>query len=79
MLHHVTNEHTWVSGEEVHTCSHDEYSPEEAAKRPWLAKDSKAFEVLQKVVFDKRLLKDLEKVINLILIFFNPQNFLQTH
>jgi len=71
ILHHVTNEHIWVSGEKVNKCGHEPYSQEEALKRPWIAKKSKAFELLQKFVLDKRLLKDLEKVIIVIYIFCN--------
>lgn len=63
MLHHVTNEHTWISGEMVTSCEHGPYTPEESQTRPWINTDSKAFQVLQKHVLDKRLLKDLNKVI----------------
>lgn len=62
LLHHITDEHEWVSGDSVNKCDHAPYSEEERRKRPWLSSESNAFEVLKKVVLDKRLLKDLEKV-----------------
>jgi hypothetical protein len=62
MLHHITNEHQWISGETVVKCDHAPYSAEEAAKRPWLSQDSKALQLLRAIALDKRLLKDLERV-----------------
>ena len=62
ILHHITDEHQWVSGEYITQCEHDPYTPEEACCRPWLQKESKGFQILRNAVLDKKLLKDLEKV-----------------
>ena len=62
LLHHITDEHEWVFGESVNSCDHAPYTEEDRRNRSWLSRDSPAFEVLQKAVLDKRLLKDLEKV-----------------
>ena len=62
MLHHITNEHQWVAGEYLTRCEHRRYQKDKAETTPWICKDSKAFGVLQHVVLDKRLLRDLEKV-----------------
>ena len=63
LLHHVTDMHEWACGESIMQCEHPPYPEEEASKRPWLDNESKAFCTLQKVVLNKRLLNDLEKVL----------------
>lgn len=62
ILHHVCNQHEWVCGDFVTSCSHDPYTPEEEQTRPWLKKESEAFHILQRVVLDKRLLQQLQQV-----------------
>ena len=62
VLHHTRNQHEWLGGDHITCCEHPPYTQEEAEKRPWLHPTSKAFQVLQKVVMDRRLLQDLEKV-----------------
>lgn len=62
ILHHVIDEHEW-QGELIHKCGHDPYPEDDPYTTQWLDKESKAFEVLRKVVMEKKLLKDLEKVI----------------
>ena len=62
ILHHITDEHEWVTGELLHKCEHPPYSKDDPYTRPWLERESKAFEVLKKVVMEKKLLQDLEKV-----------------
>lgn len=60
--HHIANEHEWVAGETVNHCDHPPYTEEEEATRPWLGRSSAALEVVRKVVYNKRLLTDLERV-----------------
>lgn len=62
ILHHIVNEHRWVTGEMFHACEHAPYSKQESKSRPWLKKTSKAFKILQGIVLNKKLLKDIEKV-----------------
>lgn len=62
IMHHITNRHIWHTGEKFHCCEHQPYSREQAKSRPWLKKSSQAFQTLQKVVLNKLLLRDLEKV-----------------
>ena len=60
ILHHVVNEHEWAlddgksSGKCIHECL-----TEEERKEPWLKKNSKAHNALQKVVLSKQFLKHI--------------------
>lgn len=63
ILHHITDHHSWRTGQKINKCEHTAYTREERKSRPWLSKTSKAFSILQSVVLDKKLLRDLEKVI----------------
>ncbi|XP_034094542.1 coiled-coil domain-containing protein 73-like [Gymnodraco acuticeps] len=62
ILHHIINVHEWLSAEKMLKCEHEPYSEEDGSSRPWLERSSKAFGTLQKVVMDKRLLKNLDMV-----------------
>ncbi len=62
LLHHITNNHSWLSGDNFHACDHPPYTPLETKSRPWLEKTSKAFAILQGAVLKKQLLTSLEKV-----------------
>lgn len=62
ILHHITNNHEWVTCETFHKCEHDPYPEDGERVRPWLRNDSKAFVTLQHVVMNKVLLKTLDKV-----------------
>ncbi len=60
ILHHIVDEHEW-EGEQIHQCGHPPYSDDDSVTQ-WLDRESKAFQVLQKEVLEKKLLKDLAKV-----------------
>ncbi|KAG5269533.1 hypothetical protein AALO_G00203080 [Alosa alosa] len=61
--HHVVNEHRWTDTDgKRHHCDHAPLTAEEQKKRMWLKKDSVAYQDLMSLVFDKRLLKDLQKM-----------------
>ena len=74
VLHHITNEHHWTSAEKVTKCDHGAYTKEEAKKRPWLKKTSKAFSKLQGIVLDRQLLKYLNQVAIQCNEFFTKNN-----
>ncbi|CAB1324762.1 unnamed protein product, partial [Coregonus sp. 'balchen'] len=60
-VHHITNEHQWVTGDTLNCCKHPPYTPEEEGTRPWLNTSSAAYEAVRKFILNPRLLKDLEK------------------
>ena len=63
VLHHIQNKHTWTGGAELYkSCNHTAYSDTETRTTPWLEEDSDAFRTLQKLVLDRKLLRDLERV-----------------
>lgn len=62
LLHHITNVHEWVTGETITKCDHPPYTPDEESRRPWLRPDSAAFNSLQKVVLNRQLLQNLDRV-----------------
>ena len=62
ILHHSTNVHRWTTADVFFKCDHARYSREEARKRLWLQKNTKAHNLLQQIVTDKRLLKALNQV-----------------
>ena len=63
IAHHVVNEHQWTDKDgKRHHCDHAPLTAEEQKRRMWLKKDSVAYQDLMSLVFDKRLLKDLQKM-----------------
>ncbi len=55
VVHHVCGEHVWATGE----CNHGELDQDEDDKTP-LAKDSKAMEMLRKIVLDPTFIDHLK-------------------
>ncbi|XP_067271162.1 uncharacterized protein [Pseudorasbora parva] len=55
VLHHVTNEHTWYLGKCLHDCLADNN------EREWLESGSQAHKALEKIVLNKRWLKDVHR------------------
>uniref|UniRef100_A0A8C5MAL9 THAP-type domain-containing protein n=1 Tax=Leptobrachium leishanense TaxID=445787 RepID=A0A8C5MAL9_9ANUR len=58
-VHHVSNCHSWVSGEYVKKCLHADLSEEEVNQRPWIQRHSNALSDLSLLVHDKRIQNDL--------------------
>ena len=65
------NEHEWAldDGKSSGKCSHECLSEEEREK-PWLKKNSKAHNALQKVVLSKRFLNTFHYYTNFRLVIF---------
>lgn len=60
ILNHVTDNHSWSSGINFHACEHTELEYDNRDK-PWIIRGSTAYESLQSIVTDKKLLSDLRK------------------
>ena len=59
IIFHVQNKHCWTGNFVYHCCTHPELSKESERSKVWLSPKSQAFEALQKIVFDKTILKDI--------------------
>ena len=57
ILHHIVNVHEWASSYKFHRCEHDDLSGESTA---WLTLDSAAFKALEKIILDKKLVRDMD-------------------
>ena len=65
LLHHIVDKHKFgKTYPKYKRCSHKVYTRNEARKKKWLTKDSPAYNNLEKVVLDKRNLKDMEQLTN---------------
>ena len=65
LLHHVVDKHKFgKTYPKYKRCSHKVYTRIAARKKKWLTKDSPAYNNLEKVVLDKRNLKDMEQLTN---------------
>ena len=62
IVHHSANIHSWDSADLYHECPHPPIPREEARTKRWFHPGSPAHEALREVVFDKTLLKDIEKL-----------------
>ena len=60
ICHHVSNIHQWGSNKLFHSCEYTEAA--QVTDKAWLKKNSEGFKSLQKVVFDKKLLADLQQL-----------------
>lgn len=61
VLHHVRNKHSWKRDsrfELLHKCAHKRLPPTSNEDIVWLEEGTPAYNALEKVVLDKRLLKD---------------------
>ena len=86
ILHHVCNEHEWTEDDgQTNRCGHHPLTAQEQSKRQWMKRESSAFENLESLVNDKRLLKDLEQMAlfkhtgEFIIVLLISLNTLQNH
>ncbi|XP_056433403.1 uncharacterized protein LOC130371601 [Gadus chalcogrammus] len=85
ILHHVCNEHEWTEDDgQTNRCGHHPLTAQEQSKRQWMKRESSAFENLESLVNDKRLLKDLEQMAlfkhtEFIIVLLISWNTLQNH
>ena len=61
LAHHIANNHTWI-GETMIGCEHGALTDSERAETDWLELNSAAHNALKDVIFNKKLLKDIEKL-----------------
>ena len=59
IIFHIQNKHLWTGNTVYHKCCHPDLSTEEERSKAWLSPKSDAFQALQKIVFDKRMLNDM--------------------
>ena len=59
ILQHISNKHRWENAKIFKRCEHGKLSRRQVAERIWLNKGSPAYNALEKVVANKRLLSDL--------------------
>ena len=62
LVHHISGVHRWEEDNVEHTCSHREYSADEQRRKKWLTTDSSAFRVVQSIVLDANLIRDLKQM-----------------
>ena len=63
ILFHITNRISWTHGyKHFHKCCHADLSEREQSCKKWLHVNSAAFTALERIVNDKKLLKDLDYV-----------------
>ena len=62
MVHHICGVHRWEEDGVEHTCQHREYTAEEQRRKKWLTTDSSAFRVVQGIVMDPNILRDLRQM-----------------
>jgi len=60
IVHHTADIHSWDSADIYHKCPHPPIPRDEARKKRWLQPGSAAHDALREVVFDKKLLKDIQ-------------------
>ena len=65
LLHHISNRHRFKrSYPKYPKCSHKPLTKKEALKKKWIAKDSIAYDALEKVILDIKTLNDMEHLVD---------------
>ena len=59
MLFHIQNKHRWTGHEKFEECVHLSLTKKKVKAKEWLSPKSEAFEALQNIVLDKKVLEDL--------------------
>ena len=62
IVHHIANIHSWDSADCHHQCAHPPIPRDEARTKWWLRPGLPAHEALKEVLFDKKLLKDIQQL-----------------
>lgn len=62
IIHHVTNKHSWGGCKKFKKCVHHRLTRREVKSTDWIKAGSPSHQVLLEVVFNKRFLKDLQKM-----------------
>ncbi|XP_046855113.1 uncharacterized protein LOC124448146, partial [Xenia sp. Carnegie-2017] len=62
VLNHISNKHFWKGNTYFHQCCHQQLTERETKQKKWLSPTSQAYIAAEKVICDKRLLKDLRKL-----------------
>ena len=60
LLFHVQNKHRWTGHKKFRKCEHPRLSKKEVKAKEWIPAKSEAFEILQDIVLDKKVLEDLK-------------------
>jgi len=67
ILHHIKNEHQWRTEEgTIMTCEHEEIPEEILRKKKWIHSQSESYNVLKKILLDKRFSNDLQHASNYV-------------
>ena len=64
VIFHIQNIHFWTGYRKFTKCIHADLTPENQLSKEWIKPDSKAFLVLQKIVFYKTHLGDMKHLTN---------------
>ena len=59
MLFHIQNKHRWTGHEKFQNCVHPCLTKKQVKAKEWLSPKSEAFEALQNIVLEKKVLEDL--------------------
>ena len=62
IMMHVTNKHKWNGYTHFHECCHPRLTNAQIRKKKWLKPDTPAYIALEEVVLNKKILKDIEKL-----------------
>ena len=60
LLFHMQNKHRWTGHKKFQKCVHPRLLKKEVKAKEWIPAKSEAFEVLQNIVLDKKLMEDLK-------------------
>ena len=60
LVHHIANKHAWVDAKHFMACEHECLTEDES--RQWLSPGSEQHQALTKIVTDKTVLRDIEKL-----------------
>lgn len=62
VLYHVADIHSWDSANLYHECQHPPIPPDVNRAKRWLQTDSPPHKALRSIIFDRKLLQDIQKL-----------------